>query len=227
VAFGDSITAGVLATSCPAGGGVSCAIPTLTALLTQAHDDLRLLYPGIGEESSSAYPRQLQSMLASRFSAQSISIVNEGSPGEFLVEGKARLPATLTKDAPQVLMLQEGANDLNQARPPIATLVNDLRAMVREARSRGVEVFIGTTLPQRPRACRGYDFCDGVADTVPLNAQIRAMAASEGAVLVDLYPLFDGQTATLLGLDGLHPNQAGYQKMAEAFFAAIAQRLEK
>lgn len=226
VAFGDSITAGVLVVSCPAGGGVSCSVQTFRSLLAQQLDDLRLLYQGIGEESASAYPRTLQALLAGRYSAQPISIVNEGSPGEFVADGKSRLPGTLTKDAAHVLLLQEGANDINQGRPPIASHVNDLRAMVREARGRGIVVFVGTLLPQRPNACRAYDFCDGVADVVPMNAQIRAMVATEGAVLVDLYSVFDGQTATLLGLDGLHPNDAGYQKMAETFFAAIRQRLE-
>jgi hypothetical protein len=67
---------------------------------------------------------------------------------------------------------------------------------------------------------------DGIVDVVPANAQIRTMAASEGAILVDLYPIFDGQTSTLLGLDGLHPNEAGYAKMAETFYNAIRDNLE-
>jgi lysophospholipase L1-like esterase len=45
-------------------------------------------------------------------------------------------------------------------------------------------------------------------------------------VLVDLYQVFDGQTDSLLGPDGLHPNDAGYHKMAETFFTAIRDRLE-
>ena len=87
-------------------------------------------------------------------------------------------------------------------------------------------MFVGTLLPQRQGACRGYDFCDGVNDTVTTNAKIRTMVMAEGAYLVDLYPAFEGQTTALLGLDGLHPNEAGYQKMAEMFFEAIRQRLE-
>jgi hypothetical protein len=47
-------------------------------------------------------------------------------------------------------------------------------------------------------ACRGYDFCDGVNDTVTTNARIRSMAALEGAVLVDLFTVFEAETATLL-----------------------------
>jgi hypothetical protein len=45
-------------------------------------------------------------------------------------------------------------------------------------------------------------------------------------VLVDLYPVFEGNLDTLLGPDGLHPTEAGYQKMAETFFATIRERLE-
>jgi lysophospholipase L1-like esterase len=52
------------------------------------------------------------------------------------------------------------------------------------------------------------------------------MAASEGAILVDLYPGVAGQTATLLSFDGLHPNETGYGKMAEMFFDAIRQQME-
>ncbi len=32
---------------------------------------------------------------------------------------------------------------------------------------------------------------------------------------------------TLLGMDGLHPNDAGYKVMADAFFAAIKARFEE
>ena len=30
----------------------------------------------------------------------------------------------------------------------------------------------------------------------------------------------------LIGFDGLHPNEAGYQRMAETFYAEIRRRLE-
>ena len=61
---------------------------------------------------------------------------------------------------------------------------------------------------------------------MPINDLIRGMAAAEGAVLVDLYQAFDGQIDTLIGADGLHPNEAGYQQMAETFFTAVRARLE-
>jgi lysophospholipase L1-like esterase len=66
----------------------------------------------------------------------------------------------------------------------------------------------------------------GATIIVAANAQIRGMAASEGAVLVDLYPGFAGQTTALLSFDGLHLNETGYSRMAEIFFGAIRLQLE-
>jgi lysophospholipase L1-like esterase len=59
-----------------------------------------------------------------------------------------------------------------------------------------------------------------------VNDQIRALAASEGATLVDLYEAFLGRLDVLLGEDGLHPNVAGYEAMAQTFFTGIRDALE-
>ena len=61
---------------------------------------------------------------------------------------------------------------------------------------------------------------------VPANTQIASMAASEGVPLVDLYQAFSGQLNTLLDEDGLHPSDAGYEKIAQTFYETIRQRLE-
>ena len=98
--------------------------------------------------------------------------------------------------------------------------------MIRDAQSRRIRVFVGTLLPEDRCGCRAFDFVDGRDDIAAANAQIRGVAASEGAVLVDLYPGFAGQTAALLTFDGLHPNETGYSRMAEIFFGAIRQQLE-
>lgn len=81
---------------------------------------------------------------------------------------------------------------------------------------------MGTLLPERPGTCRG------AVPTViaPANDAIRSMAASTGAVLVDLYQAFGGSPEPYIGFDGLHPTAGGYQKMAEAFFATIQSRYE-
>jgi lysophospholipase L1-like esterase len=137
------------------------------------------------------------------------------------------LPRILTTDAPEVLLLQDGINTINRSHAAaIPTVVDDLRFMIQEARSRRIPVFVGTLLPERAGGCRAYDYADGSDDIIPANVQIRAMVGTEGATLVDLYEAFNGQTVRLLGEDGLHPSAAGYRTIADAFFRAITRHLE-
>jgi len=169
------------------------------------------------------YAFKLRTLLSARYTAQTFSVTDEGVGGETVPGGLERLPGVLTRDAPEALLLLEGVNDLNGARDAaIPAVVNGLRSMVRLARGRGIAVFLGTLLPQRPGGFRAL----APGSIEPANNLIRGMALDEGAVLVDLYQTFDGQTDTLLGADGLHPNGEGYQKMAETFFTAIRARLE-
>jgi lysophospholipase L1-like esterase len=177
------------------------------------------------------YAFKLRTLLVDRYTAQTFSVTDEGRGGETVIRwspiqqsaGVERLPVVLNRDAPEVLLLLEGVNDLNGGDDAtLAAMVSGLRSMVRLARGRGITVFLGTLLPQHIGGFRAFS----PGAIVPANNQIRGMAVAEGAVLVDLYQAFDGQTATLLGPDGLHPNDAGYQKMAETFFAAVRARFE-
>ena len=119
-------------------------------------------------------------MLRSTYAAQSPSVSNRGVGGEELSAGVVRFPSVLIADAPQVVLLQEGANDVNQGRSP-QSIAGSLRAMVREAKNRGVQVYVGTLLPQRrlgvSGSCRGF----GADDVATANDQIRSMVASEAA----------------------------------------------
>ena len=98
-----------------------------------------------------------------------------------------------------------------------------------EARGRGVHVFLGTLLPERPDGCRAYAIPPkGDTDLItPTNNSIRGMAAAENIDLIDLATLFTGQVDTLIGQDGLHPTEAGHAAMATAFFDAIRAKFER
>jgi lysophospholipase L1-like esterase len=164
-----------------------------------------------------------------RYPNQVFTVINEGNGGEFTADGAADLPRVLTQDNPQVLLLQEGTNDMDSigfganADSQMTTVVNNLRTMIRAARSRGVTVFVGNLTPQRPGACRGY----APAYIGPVNDRVRTMVLGEEATLADIYGAFGSVAgADLLGPDGLHPTEAGYSKIADAFFDVIRQRLE-
>src|SRR5262249_30311193 len=134
-----------------------------------------------------------------------------------------RCHTALASLAPQVLLLQEGVNDLTGGDPgAISPMVGALRAMVADARGRGIPVFLGTLLPERPGGLR-----TGARLLIqPSNHQIRALAASSGAILVDLCAAFGGSPDPWIADDGLHPNDAGYRRIAEPYQDAISSRLE-
>jgi lysophospholipase L1-like esterase len=143
------------------------------------------------------------------------------SPCDNSVTAAQRLHAGLVANPPpQVLLLQDGANDINGGIVDALTVA--LRDMIRDARANGVRVFVGTLLPQTPRACRAF----GASLVVPANDQIRPMVVAEGAVLVDLWQGFQPDPGLYLGVDGLHPNSMGYQRMMELFFSSIREQLE-
>jgi len=213
VAFGDSITRGVSAACVRSATGV---IRWLSPAEDLRHLEVR---PAI------AYPTRLQVRLDGRYTAQTPTVANEGLPGESVISSSARsrLMAVLDSQAPDVLLLQEGVNDLHgYGAAGIPLVADSLRLMVREGTARGLHVFLGTLLPEREGGCRAGQ--PGLI--APANDLIRAVAAEEGVALVDLHAAFAGDTGTLLGEDGLHPSEAGYEKIAETFFNEIRARLE-
>ena len=171
------------------------------------------------------YPVNLRVMLAARYTTQSISVINKGVGGERASQGADRLPRELDLVHPEVLLLEEGVNDLSDEPHDISALIAALRVMVRQARNRSIAVFLGTLLPARAGGTppRG----DGALPFIPeANAQIRLLAQSERVTLVDLYEGFGGSPDLYIDVDGLHPNELGYQKIAQLYFDAIKTTLE-
>jgi lysophospholipase L1-like esterase len=195
LAFGDSITE-----------GVTSPAPTILR---------RLDFPD-------AYPGQLQAMLAERYAAQTIEVLNRGIGGERLDEGRERLPGVLAADRPDVLLLLEGVNNIRNV--PTRELAGDLDEMVRDARRRNIDVLLATLLPVSDAREAGRP---GTQRAIrDLNEEIAGIANKNGiGAPVDLHTLFL-QNPSLLGMDGLHPTPVGYTRMAEVFFAAIQERFE-
>lgn len=176
-----------------------------------------------GDFAQTPYPSGLKQQLSARYTSQVFFVFAEGGGGETTAGGVARLPGVLSADNPEALLLFEGVNDLaSGGQSSISSLVANLRTMIQQARGRGVQVFLATLLPEVPGGSRA----GAQPFIVPANDQIRAMAASQGATLVDLYEAFRGFEGTLIGSDGLHPTELGYQAIARTFFDAIRLRLE-
>jgi len=201
LAFGDSMTEGQ--DGLPSASGASLYVPLVVR-------------PEI------AYPTRLQERFTTLYTAQTTQVVNRGRGGESAVDGAKRLPTDITTYRPEVVLLLEGANDIFGGNTAgVARASAALRTMVRDTKARGLPVYLATLPPENPAGSRG----GGYALVVPLNTEIQKIATEEGAVLVDIYTAFNGDL-TLIGPDGLHPNEAGYLRMAETFLLRIRATLE-
>ena len=202
LAFGDSITAGEVTT--PVAGRPG-GITTLAIV------------------PSASYPTVLQSRLATAYPAQAGSIVmtNAGTSNETLLEGVARFDQVFSSSQAQVVLLQEGVNNLNLIGPDTSTGL--MRIMVQQAKNAGATVFVGSMLP----TVAGRTRSQNAAALVAYNNVLQVMCGQENVPYVDLYNALLPDAATLIGSDGLHPNEAGYRRMADQFFTALRTALEQ
>jgi lysophospholipase L1-like esterase len=166
-----------------------------------------------------SYPYKLQSLLGARYTTQIVSVFNEGLPLEEAADGVRRLPGLLRSASPDVVIILEGANDLVSSSVVSRTL-GYLNTMARDARLAGARVVLCTLPPQRPGGVRTND----PTAVASYNAGIRDLARGEGAILVDLSREMD---LSLIGVDGLHPTEAGYDRMAQILFAMIRTQFER
>jgi lysophospholipase L1-like esterase len=195
LAFGDSITAGQ--ESAPVALGL--------------------------DPSPWAYTVVLQNRLAMRYTLQAPVVRNEGVGGEFTTQGLIRLRPLLPQFRPEVLLLMEGTNDLLDGSRGADTAIVNLRQMIGIAKSLNVQVALATIPPQRPNGVRNRG---AVAALIPsFNDRIRALAASEGVVLVDVYSSMK-DNINLIGVDDLHPTVLGFSVIADTFYEAIVRAFE-
>lgn len=155
---------------------------------------------GTGATAGESYPEVLQTLLGRR-------IVNAGVPGEVSADGLARLPALLEAHAPDLLILCHGGNDFLRRHPQEDVAAN-LRAMIELAQSRGAAVVL-VGVPQPGLTVQPPDFYSELAREFALPY--------EGEILHDLLTDRD------LKSDTIHPNAAGYRRMAEALQRLIAK----
>ena len=207
LAFGDSITAGEV--TFPVGSTSHGA-----GLITK-----QVVVP------SAAYPTQLLKTLQGRYASQADAMIvaNYGLGGEKTVNARNRFYDALAIVRPEVVLLWHGHNDIPGGLDGAASAAaSEMRIMAQEARLRGMRVFIATMCPPRPGGNRtiGQLYIDDY------NNRMRFLAASEGAVLVDIYAGLLPDVTRYIGVDGLHPTEAGYAKIADIFFQSIQTNFE-
>jgi len=198
IAFGDSITDGYLSTT----------------------------------NANHRYPDDLARALAAR-KGGTLSVVNAGIIGNELLTIRPQLefgytaPARLGRDVllqpgARAVIVLEGINDIGDRSAKAADLIPVYLQIIQQAHDAGLKVYGGTLLPfAGSNATYGGDYGTpaGEVQRQAVNAWIRSSGAFDGVIDFDkatrdpsnpaqLLPAYDG--------DHLHPNDAGYQAMANA-----------
>ena len=155
---------------------------------------------GTGANEDESYPARLEKLIGRR-------VVRAGVPGEITAQALARLPATLDEYQPRLLLLCIGGNDFLR-RLDLRQAENNVRAMVKLARDRGIGVvLIGTPEPGLMLNPPGFYSAIAREFRVPYEAAvIRDVLKDEN-----------------LKSDPIHPNARGYRVIAERLAAALKE----
>jgi acyl-CoA thioesterase I len=156
---------------------------------------------GTGAAPTESYPAVLERLVGRR-------VVNTGVPGEVSGEGLLRLPGVLEREKPALLILCHGGNDLLRRLDRQQTAHN-IRAMIRIARERGIGVIL-IAVPSPGLALSPAPFYREIAAElkIPLEEEALTGVLSDGS----------------LRSDYIHPNAAGYRRLALSIAALLKEK---
>ena len=148
---------------------------------------------GTGAEPRESYPAVLEQMIGR-------NVVNAGVPGEVTAEGLSRLPQVLDANKPALLILCHGGNDTLRQLSRVRAADN-IREMIRLARQRGVAVVL-IAVPSLGLSVSPAPMYRDIAKElkIPLEEKTLSDILADGSFKSDL----------------IHPNAAGYRRLAEA-----------
>ena len=147
---------------------------------------------GTGADERDSYPAQLALLIGRK-------VARAGVPGEVSGDGLKRLPEALDEHQPHLLILCHGGNDFLRRLSKQQVAAN-VRAMIRLARERGIEVvLIGT--PEPGFSVSAPEFYGEIAKELRIPYEDGVI----GQILRD----------ASLKSDPIHPNARGYRLIAE------------
>ena len=153
---------------------------------------------GTGANPQESYPAVLENLIRRR-------VVNAGVPGEVTATGLSRLPEILEREKPALLILCHGGND--QLRHlDLRQTADNIREMIRLAKQRAVAVVL-IAVPSPGIFVSPAPMYRDIAKelTIPLEEETLSSILADGS----------------LKSDYIHPNAAGYRRLAEALAALL------
>jgi lysophospholipase L1-like esterase len=153
---------------------------------------------GTGAEPQESYPAVLEQMIGRR-------VINAGVPGEITAEGLSRLPQILEQEKPALLILCHGGNDY-------------LRRLSREKAADNIKEMV--RLAEQKRAAVVLIAVPGLSFSVSPEPMYKDIA-KEFKIPLEEKTLSDILADNSLKSDLIHPNAAGYRRLAEAVAALL------
>jgi lysophospholipase L1-like esterase len=177
---------------------------------------------GVGSDDEMGFRSTLLSRLREYYDVP-VSMFYRGRGGGPSADGVGRTPRDLELLEPAYTLIGWGTNDWNICGPPpTCDTMENLRSIVRDVKAADSLPCVATIIPANPSDNRTPPSRnEWVAE---MNELIKAMALEEGALVVDHYAAFMG-VGDLPNLfdDHVHPNDRGYQLMAETWFNALTR----
>jgi lysophospholipase L1-like esterase len=156
--------------------------------------------------------------------------INRGIGGQTTPQMLVRFRPDVIALQPKAVVILAGTNDIagNTGPSTLEMIEDNLMSMADLARANGIKVVLSSVMPVcdyiRPQTERRPP-----EKIIALNTWIKAYAAKNGFVYLDYYtPMLDdkGMLKKDLTVDGLHPNDAGYELMGPLAEKAISQALK-
>lgn len=148
---------------------------------------------GTGAKEEDSYPVVLGQLIGRK-------VVRSGVPGEQTAAGLERLPEVLDEHKPRLVIVCLGGNDMLRKGTP-ANIEANLRKILQEIKSRGLDAML-IGVPTPTLITRPPDFYFNLAKEFKIPY--------EGGIITSVLYKSD------LKSDPIHPNAAGYRKVAEA-----------
>ncbi len=166
---------------------------------------------------------QLQSLLANMVSPKGWNVSNQGFSGERANYGRERFTQELDIFEPTMVTIMYGTNDLIDDRPQ-QDIIDDILWMANTSKNRNITPYVMLTP------------CIYTNNTkrIWLDQNLSAQAKANGFSVINVYDsvdtvpnntLFDGYNSSNFA-DGIHPNTAGNQLIANRMYLYIAPKLD-
>ncbi len=177
----------------------------------------------VGDSLSAAYGMPVDqgwvTLLQQRLEAESTpcTIVNASISGDTTAAARARLPQTITRHRPDIVILQLGGNDGLRGLS-LAAMKDNLAAMITTSREHAAKVLlVGVQLPPN------Y----GPVYTGRFEAIYRELAAEHEVALLPSLVAGIGTESALMQADGIHPNHDAQARIAARVHEHLLPLLEK